>query len=351
MCDRVPMTALEPADEAPELMLGPATRLLWRTPDSVHLELGSQATVVEGLPVSIVRNVASAAPSPAPPIATLDEPVRHALAALTHAGYLWRRSLAPDDPRGAPPQPRLAGELTALAARHGADAAVVLAARRHASVAVFGTSRVAAHLAAVLAAAGVGRVSCVADGTVRLHQAMPGGATPDDEGSTLSYAADQALRRAAPEVDTRPPGIDERPDLTIVATDTPITEERRQALHASNAPYLAVTLGIDHGVVGPLVLPGLTSCLRCADLHRQDRDPAWSALAVQLTVERRHGPASDVAVATIVAGAAALQALSFLDGGEPAVLDATVELRMPDWRLRRRSWPPHPDCDCTDAVG
>ena len=148
-----------------------------------------------------------------------------------------------------------------------------------------------------------------------------------------------------------PPGLDERPDLTVLAVDAPIPDERRRALHAIDAPHLAVSLGVDHGVIGPLVLPGLSSCLRCADLHRQDRDPAWSALAVQLTVGRRHGPVSDVAVATVVAGAAAVQALAYLDGGDPAVLDATIELRLPDWRLRRRSWPPHPDCDCSTPPG
>jgi hypothetical protein len=99
-------------------------------------------------------------------------------------------------------------------------------------------------------------------------------------------------------------------------------------------------------VVGPLVLPGLTSCLRCADLHRRDRDPAWTALAVQLTVARRHGGASDVALATIVAGVTAQQALAYLDGGEPAVIEGTLEMQSPDWRIRRRSWPVHPDCDC-----
>jgi nicotinamidase-related amidase len=36
------------------------------------------------------------------------------------------------------------------------------------------------------------------------------------------------------------------------------------------------------GLVGPLVIPGVTSCLRCADLHRSDRDAAWPALAAQL---------------------------------------------------------------------
>ena len=36
------------------------------------------------------------------------------------------------------------------------------------------------------------------------------------------------------------------------------------------------------GLIGPLVLPGATSCLNCADLHRSDRDASWPALAAQL---------------------------------------------------------------------
>jgi hypothetical protein len=97
------------------------------------------------------------------------------------------------------------------------------------------------------------------------------------------------------------------------------------------------------------VLPGLTSCLRCADLHRRDRDPAWAALAVQLTVGRRHGPASAASVCTVLAGVAAQQALAFLDGGEPDCIDGTIELRPPDWRLRRRSWLAHPECGCSTS--
>jgi bacteriocin biosynthesis cyclodehydratase domain-containing protein len=162
-------------------------------------------------------------------------------------------------------------------------------------------------------------------------------------------AAEAAVHRAAPEADTAPLPADERPDLTIIATEAPIPDERLDALHAEDAPYLAVLLGTDFGVVGPLVLPGLTSCLRCAELHRRDRDPAWSSLAVQLAIARRHGPAADVTVATTLAGVAAQQALTFLDGGDPATLDGTLELRLPDWRLRRRSWSTHPDCSCIAA--
>jgi bacteriocin biosynthesis cyclodehydratase domain-containing protein len=98
--------------------------------------------------------------------------------------------------------------------------------------------------------------------------------------------------------------------------------------------------------VGPLVIPGVTSCLRCADLHRRDRDPAWDVLAVQLAVPPHRGLPSDVGVATVVAGIAALQALAYLDGEPVATRCGTLELHLPDWRLRRRSWPPHPACGC-----
>src|SRR4051794_22684314 len=344
MCERGAVSA-QPDD----LVLGPATRLLWRSPGTVHLELGSTGVVVEGLPTFLVRRVASPLP-PTTPCPPLDDQVREALTALTDAGFLWPRA-RPDepDPRLEPPAPRLAGQLTALAARFGGHAAQVLDARRHASVEVSGPSRVAVHVAAVLGASGVGRVHCALDGTTRLFHAVPGGVAVGDEGEPLSAAAEAAVHRAAPETDTSPLATDDRPDLTIIASDTPIPDERLYALHAADAPYLAVLLGTDSGVVGPLVLPGLTSCLRCADLHRRDRDPAWSALAVQLAIGRRHGPAADVAVATTVAGVAAQQALTFLDGGEPAAVDGTIELRLPDWRLRRRSWTMHPGCPCTDT--
>lgn len=334
----------DPAD----LVLGPATRLLWRSPETVHLELGSRAVVVEGLPQRLISQVVAQEPGDAVP--PVDTTTQHALASLAEAGYLWPRPSGPDDPRHAPPSPRLVGELTALAAQHGERAAELLNARQHSSVAVYGSGRAAPHLAALLAAAGVGRVHCSASGSVRLVHTVPGGIAPCDEGVDLTVAADSAVRRAAPEADTTPLAGDERPDLTILAVDAPIDEDRRAGLHAVGAAHLAVSLGTDYGVIGPLVLPGLTSCLRCADLHRRDRDPAWSALAVQLTVHRRHGPTSDVAVSTVVVGAAALQALTFLDGGEPACIDGTLELRLPDWRLRRRSWPAHPDCDCAPTA-
>lgn len=330
---------------AAELSLGPATRLLWRSPESVHFELGDHAVVVDGLPTDLVRRIASPVPS-APALLPTDEHSDATLSDLAGSGFLWPRAGDADDPLRMPPEPRLSGELAALAVRHGTAAAAVLRARRTALVEITGRSRVATQLATVLAASGVGRVHCTADGVAQLHQVAPAGIAMSDEGDLLSVATERALRRVAPQIDTAPPQPGRRPELTVLAVDGPVPDERHTALHAADTPYLTVSLGLDSGVVGPLVLPGLTSCVRCADLHRRDRDPAWPALAVQLTVQRRYGPASSAVVATIVAGVAAQQALAFLDGDEPACLDGTVELHLPDWRLRRRSWPPHRECGC-----
>jgi hypothetical protein len=64
-------------------------------------------------------------------------------------------------------------------------------------------------------------------------------------------------------------------------------------------------------------------------------------------------------LATVVAGLAALQVLAVLDAADPAnrwiaggawadlpTRNGTVELCLPDWRLRRRGWSPHPHCGC-----
>ncbi len=324
-------------------MLNPAVRVLWRGPATVQLELGNRAVLVDGVDSACLRRLTTAGRAGRPPESGEELVGTDALAV---SGYLWPGCPDEDDLRLAAPRPRLGAELGALSTRFGERAAEMLQARRHYAVAVHGSGRVAGHLAALLAAAGIGRVHVTDDGDTQLQYAVPGGVRPGDEGRHYAAAVTDAVLAAAPEADPTPLPSNERPDLVVLAVDEPIDPERSAALHARDWSHLVVRLGSDHGVVGPLVIPGLTSCLRCADLHRVDRDPAWHALAVQLSVASRRGGASDVALATVIAGVAALQALAYLDGGQPNTIEKTIELHLPDWRLRRRSWPPHPGCDC-----
>jgi bacteriocin biosynthesis cyclodehydratase domain-containing protein len=355
------------AEPTPRTVLHPAGRLLWRAPQEAQVEVGSRRVVIAGVGTEAVRHLIgkAAGGNTADTAGTTDaaDGVAALQRALVEVGLLWPRWTDNADSAGsaqsaggaadlrfAPPRPRLAPELTALAARAGETASELLSARRHASVVVHGAGRAGAHLAAILAAAGVGRVHVADTATVRLHHAVPGGLTPADEGAPLAQAATTAIHRHAPDADCLPLPFGERPDLVVLALDAPIDGERRNALHARGCAHLLVRLSSAAGVIGPLVLPGLTSCLRCADLHRLDRDPAWNALAVQLTLPHRANVASEVALATVIAGFAAMQALEFLDGGRPATIEGALEMALPDWRVRRRTWPVHPDCDCMQEM-
>src|SRR5205814_1262273 len=67
-----------------------------------------------------------------------------------------------------------------------------------------------------------------------------------------------------------------------------VGSERRPAALVARAyaqrgvAHITVTVRDGAVVVGPLVPPAGSPCLRCVDLHRVDRDPAWPALAAQL---------------------------------------------------------------------
>jgi bacteriocin biosynthesis cyclodehydratase domain-containing protein len=319
----------------PAPVLNPSARLLWRAAGQIQLELGTRRVIVDGVDQAAVRRlIARGGEEDAIPASALE--------ALTTAGFVAH----PPGHDSATKVPRLAADLAALRVQHGDRAEDVLVGRRDAAVTVVGTSRVAAVVATLLAAAGVGHVGVSASGDVRLHQAAPGGVRPSDEGQRFTAATAAALARAAPECDTSPRPLHLRPDLVVLATDAPVEPGLRETLHALGTAHLVVQAGADNGAVGPLALPGVASCLRCADLQRLDRDHAWSALAAQLAIAPKYGTPSDVSLASLVAGVAALQALAFLDGSDPATIEGTLEIQLPDWRLRRRSWPPHPDCDC-----
>jgi len=227
----------------------------------------------------------------------------------------------------------------------------VVRGRRAASVVVHGAGRVGASLATLLAAAGVGQVHVADRGPVRPGDVAPAGVAAADVDRSRSAAATEALRRAAPEVRSTPPAPGRRPDLVVLASTEPVDTMLRTALAGGRVAHLVAGVRETTAVVGPLVLPGRTGCLHCGDLHRADRDPAWPVVAAQLVgIRRRREEPCDVVLATVAAGLAALQCLAHLDGRSAAATGASLELGLTDWRLRRRSWPAHPRCDCGAAA-
>jgi bacteriocin biosynthesis cyclodehydratase domain-containing protein len=184
---------------------------------------------------------------------------------------------------------------------------------------------------------------------VTAGDAIVGGLTAADEGRPRASAAADAIRRASPLTDLRPPDPG-AVDLVVLAAPWAASDPLAVAALDTAVPHLVATVRGEVGTVGPLVVPGVTSCLRCADLHRRDADPRWPRLAAQLTSA---APPSSGATVTclMTAATAALQVLAYLDGSAaPATLDATIELRPPDLRPRVRTWSPHPACECRGAA-
>jgi hypothetical protein len=271
------------------------------------------------------------------------------LTGLREAGLL--HDLAPGDLLARDPGPAAAARAAAElpAAVPGGDSGGRWRVRRQSAVVVDGATRVGTPLAAVLAASGVGTVHVRDRGPTTAADAVVGGAGAADEGRPRSLAAADAVRRVSPLTDLRPPT--RTPDLVVLCRPWSAADPLHVGLQRDGVPHLVATVRGETGVVGPLVLPGSTSCLRCADAWRREADPEWPRLAAQLAAAE---PPSSGATVTclLTAVTAAVQVLAHLDGGAvPVACGATLELRPPALTPVLRRWPAHPGCPCGAAAG
>lgn len=247
--------------------------------------------------------------------------------------------------------PHLLSDLATRALRHRLSPADVLARRGRAVVVVHGGRRVGTAFAATLGAAGVGRVSVIDESVVDRTEVLPGGCLIGDVGRSRVDAARAAIRRAAPGADTTPPDSLTRPDLVVVTEPWPEPGERERLFELTRSPSLYVTAREGRAVIGPFVVPGLTSCLRCQHLHRLDRDPGWSAVIAQLRVGPPEAGGSD-ALCLVAASLAVTQALDWIDTQRPPLTaDTTVEVTTSDLALVHRRWSQHPACGCGRSAG
>ncbi|AEF42178.1 hypothetical protein AS9A_3740 [Hoyosella subflava DQS3-9A1] len=144
-----------------------------------------------------------------------------------------------------------------------------------------------------------------------------------------------------------------RPLLVVLTDSALVSPVLNDFLIREQLPHLAVRVRDGRGLVGPLVLPGATSCLRCADLYRADRDPEWPHIAAQLTGSVPHAsPATVHAAAGYALSqvelvlAAARRPNNTGPPGPPATLGATVEIDPLMVTMTTRDWPRHPLCAC-----
>jgi bacteriocin biosynthesis cyclodehydratase domain-containing protein len=332
----------------------PGLRRLWR--DQYHLQLGTdpgRAVVLEFADPAMARVLdlldgsrthrmiirdALALGIPEPATDTL-------LDALTGAGLaVGAHTLLPSG-LPEPVRRRLTTEVAALALRGAGPPAAALRRRANAHVLISGHGRLAAPLAAALAAAGVGHVDPALTGRARLDDAALGGLLPGDADRPRATAAADAVIRIAPATNVRSLRQGTATFVVQAGTHRPaglaaLTYARR------GVPHLAIDVRDGTVIIGPLVPPGGSPCLNCLDLHRRDLDPDWPALAAQLSTGPESTQPCAVSTALLAVGFATDEVLTYLDGGSPQSIGTTIEI-LGAGRQRRRTWSPHPRCDCS----
>ena len=193
--------------------------------------------------------------------------------------------------------------------------------------------------------------------TTVARAACPVGVDPHPWPRTAVGSARRALRCSGARIThssrTMPAPRPEPTDL-VVLSDYLVSDPRVvRDLHAARVPHLPVRVRDGTGLVGPLVIPGVTSCLECADLHRSDRDAAWPAVAAQL-----RDTVGSADRATVLATAAL--ALNQVDrviravrsgarrasAEPPPTLDTTLEFDVNVGAIVARRWSRHPRCSC-----
>lgn len=206
------------------------------------------------------------------------------------------------------------------------------------------------NLVAQLVGAGVAtRGPCRSRGrsaSIRVHGRGP---LSDLLVEALRCSGARIARSSQPHAAVSPASVDLVVLADYLVTDPHVVRD----LHDRGIPHLAVRVRDGTGLVGPLVIPGVTSCLACADQHRSDRDAAWPAIAAQL---RDTIGVADRATLLATAALALSQVNRVIaavggqevarDPGPPQALNATLEFDLNAGAIVARHWTKHPLCSC-----
>lgn len=366
----------------PSPRLNPALRRLWRRDGTVQFGIEPEhAVVVEGLTGDdepLLDALSRGTPGHVEPANADPKRAAALTAALAAAGALSAGD--PPDPQAAAVPEQLRPDALAMSLLdRGRSGAAVIGSRSSASVEIHGAGRVGGSLAALLSAAGVGRVDPVDRGAPRPADLAPGGlrtcaaATRGAAASALvaAWRTDRApvdrlagtpvpppRRRRLEATPGQGPTIGHLnpPDVCVLAPVGVAVEPEVAAL-VSGRPHLEVSIRETVARIGPLVIPGRTSCRRCDELRRADRDPHWPWLSAQLAGSASRVEPNDLCLSVLTAALAALHLLRWLDAGPADRLDTgrhpllggALHLSLTDLRPRRRTVPAHPDCGCGAA--
>lgn len=113
--------------------------------------------------------------------------------------------------------------------------------------------------------------------------------------------------------------------------------------HLCSLPHMHVGTRLDSAKIGPLVIPGESSCFRCAHLHRCDTSPDWMGVDLQWRHHANSGQ-SDAILTYQTAAYTLLLLRHWIDGA--AITNTSWTAKLPWLHFRPQPAPPHPMCGC-----
>jgi bacteriocin biosynthesis cyclodehydratase domain-containing protein len=166
-----------------------------------------------------------------------------------------------------------------------------------------------------------------------------------DRPSRFDYLISDALTRAGAVLVSRNHDV----ELAVVLATHVVAPAVASYWLSNDVPLLPIVLGDESITLGPLVIPGVTSCLHCVDLHRVDDDLRWPALAAQLMHASHAGPTYvDPVVALEVASMLSRAVRNLADSGRSGLEGVSMSVAVPSGKISERQWPAHPRCSCRD---
>ncbi|MGV0993765.1 MAG: cyclodehydratase [Mycobacterium sp.] len=143
-------------------------------------------------------------------------------------------------------------------------------------------------------------------------------------------------------------------DLVVLADALATDPRLLRELHTARVPHLPVRVRDGVGFVGPLVIPGVTSCLSCVDRHRTDRDAAWPALSAQLREVIGCADRPTVLATAALALGQVQRVIAGVRGAAcapPSALNTSWQIDISNDTMTARRWPRHPLCGCWRGHG
>ncbi len=116
------------------------------------------------------------------------------------------------------------------------------------------------------------------------------------------------------------------PDLLLVVSCGEPPRAVFDQARRHGVSHLPVVIDEERVRIGPMVIPGLTPCLTCLDLHRTDWDHAWPVLLPQLGRSRSMAPVLPVPLRYAAAAEVAIEVLAVASGSRPRTAGQVLAL-------------------------